>query len=79
MCSYVKLDNRKEKKWGTCGKCGASFVLHYGGKSQRMPCRVHEWDKNNKCIICYQNRNNYSGNCYHVIETPCCLGMCSIV
>ena len=26
-----------------CAKCGDSFLLHFGGKSQRTSCRVHNW------------------------------------
>lgn len=65
MSYYVK-EREKKQISATCGKCGAPFILHYGGMSERTPCRVHIWNSEGFCNFCKQHKSNYSGNCYHI-------------
>ena len=71
MCSYVTAP--KERVYGTCEKCNDRFLVHWGGRSERTPCRFHSWDQSGKCSCCEQDRANYSGNCYHIRADPVCL------
>jgi len=58
----------------TCVKCGDTFRLHFGGKSQRTSCRVHNWklgyDRLGRvysyCKTCHRTKKEIScRNCYH--------------
>ena len=63
-----------------CVKCGDTFKCHYGGKSKRTQCRVHNWtytyeEKNTNsllrnpvkwCKTCKRRADEIgSRNCYH--------------
>ena len=77
LCLY---DDKYKKIRVICAKCNDVFILSYGGKSHRCPCRYHNFDKNDFCIDCNRHKKHImSSNCYHIRKTPlCCFGGCTI-
>ena len=63
MSSYTVLKN-KPKVYATCMKCSDTFILDFGGKSKRQPCRHHSFNQG-ICKDCGREIG-IGRNCYHI-------------
>jgi hypothetical protein len=74
----IKNHFQQEEEPVKCVKCNDRYILHYGGKSKRTSCRVHNWVKKDYeiidgqvytvelCLTCNVLKSNHgSSNCYH--------------
>ena len=62
MRSYIDNYNNISKK--KCLKCGDSFKVTFGGFSERMSCRCHDY-RNGVCRDCHTIKGKSGYNCYH--------------
>jgi hypothetical protein len=66
---YCTTHQNREQNKARCQKCNDTYILHYGGKSQRTRCRNHHYIVNQlgqmQCLDCNLIKNEYSVNCYH--------------
>lgn len=64
--------NGEQYSSAQCKKCNDTYILHYGGKSERTSCRNHNYIMNQlgqmQCLDCNLIKNQYSRNCYHVAK-----------
>ena len=40
---YCTTHQNREQNKAQCQKCNDTYILHYGGKSQRTKCRNHHY------------------------------------
>ena len=48
-----------------CYKCQDTFIPFSGGYSQRLSCRIHNYQGTNICQDCDQKKD-CGRNCYHI-------------
>ncbi len=74
MSSYIILKD-EQKVYVTCRKCHDRFILDFGGKSMRRPCRRHSYNSQGICQDCGRTMEGRGGNCYHIRKNElfdCC-------
>ena len=68
-CLEENEDPRDYKFLTTCYKCQDTYYHKYG-YSERRSCRVHDFDEDNVCKWCHQNKKDVgSSGCYHIKKT----------
>ena len=74
MSSYIILKD-EQKVYVTCRKCYDRFILDFGGKSMRRPCRRHSYNSQGICQDCGRTMEGRGGNWYHIRKNElfdCC-------
>ena len=70
LCCFEENEDPRDYKFlTTCYKCEDTFYHKYG-YSERRSCRVHDFDEDDVCKWCRENKKNiHSRGCYHIKKT----------